>query len=129
MALRKGQMFIVTMVFLIALIFSVQQLLYHYTVIDLSIPSRTTDAYLLDNMESSFQAALDSSDDCLEARKNVKEVKDMIASTSDPPVDITGELFCPGGAWPPSGPDLTMQAAITGETYDTSALFEFYRTP
>jgi hypothetical protein len=124
---RKGQMFIVTMVFLIAMIFSVQQLLLRYTAIDLSTPPQTTDAYLIENMESAFQAALDSSDICEEARTNVKELREVIGRTikGGLSVEILGDVVCP---WPASGPDLAIQVRVTGETYETSAEFEFYRT-
>ncbi len=121
-------MFIVTMVFLIALIFSVQQLLLQYAAIDPSAPPQTTDAYLVENMEPIFQAALDSSDDCEEARANVRELKNLITRTikGGYSVDISGDIACsPSGEWP-SAPELTILVIVTGETSETKAEFELY---
>ena len=131
MASSKGQMFIVTMVFLIALIFSVQQLLLQYTAIDLSTPPQTTDTYLVENMEPIFQAALDSSDDCEEARTNVRELENLITRTikGGYSIDIYGDIACsPSGEWP-SAPELTILVTVTGETSETKAEFKLYRTP
>lgn len=130
--MKTGQMFIVTMVFLIAMIFSVQQLLFRYTAIDLTSPPQTTDAYLVDNIKSSFQAATDSSDICSDARKNVKEMKNVITKNikSGYSIDISGELNCTeSGDWP-APPELTIYLTLTGTgpQSETKAKFEFYRT-
>jgi len=126
MASIKGQMFIVTMVFFIALIFSVQQLLLQYAAIDLSTPPQATDAYLVENMEPIFQAALDSSDDCEEARANVRELKNLITRTikGGYSVDISGDIAC-SPDWP-SAPQLTILVTVTGETSETQSSLELY---
>ena len=73
---RKGQLFVVTMIFLVSLLFSVQSLLFNYSETDLSIPPQNSDTYIMKNMESIFQTALDSSAYCNEARENVIILKD-----------------------------------------------------
>jgi hypothetical protein len=127
---KKGQIFIVTMVFLIGLIFSVQQLLVQYTAIDLSLPPRSSDSYFMKNMESSFQAALDSSTGCNETRTNIEELKNLITQgvREGHSVDISGDLNCPGGGWP-SPPELTVTVNMKGDTSETRARFELSRTP
>jgi hypothetical protein len=131
MASSKGQMFIVTMVFLIALIFSVQQLLLKCSSLDLSAPSKAKDAYVVENMEPIFQAALDSSEDCEEARANVGELSDLITRTikGGYSFDISEDIECtPSGGWPPP-PELTILVTVTGETSETKAGFELSRSP
>lgn len=56
--MRKAQMFIVTMVFLTGLIFAVQQLLFQYTLIDLSRPLQQTDFYLLSSIGDIFNLTI-----------------------------------------------------------------------
>ena len=131
MASSKGQMFIVTMVFLIALIFAVQQLLLKCSTLDLSAPSKANDAYLVENMEPIFQAALDSSDDCEEARANVRELIGLITRTikGGYSSDISGDIECtPSGGWPPA-PELAVLVTVTGETSETRAEFKLSRSP
>jgi hypothetical protein len=128
MASKKGQMFIVTMVFLIALIFSVQQILLYYNVMDLSSPPQTTDAYMMENIGSIFQTALDSSNSCEEARMNVMELENLITKSirGGYSIDILGDIECsPAGEWPPP-PELTILVTVTGETSETKAEFELY---
>jgi hypothetical protein len=65
---RKAQMFIVTMVFMAAMVFTIQGLLLSYSGEGLSAMPRTSDTYVIQNLETVFQRALDSSDSCLQSR-------------------------------------------------------------
>lgn len=124
---RKGQVFIVTMVFLIALIFTVQQLLFQYSAVDLSAPPQSPDTYFMKNMESAFKGALDSSTECGEARKNIEELKETIIQDAREGyiISIDGGLDCPGGGWP-SPPELELTVTTRGETSETRSSMEFY---
>jgi hypothetical protein len=127
--MKTGQMFIVTMVFLIAMIFSVQQLLIRYTAIDLTTPPQTTDAYLVENIKIAFQSSMDSSNFCSDARKNVREMKNIITKNikSGYSIDISGELNCTeSGDWP-GPPELTLYLTLIGPSSETKATFELYR--
>lgn len=72
--MKKGQMFIVTMVFLTGLIFSVQQIMFHYSYLDVSKPFQRTDFYLLKNVEDIFGQTISSSTTCPEALSNLEEL-------------------------------------------------------
>ncbi len=50
MGCRKGQMFLISMVFLVGLIFTVQTALLGYTSVDISESSQKTDRYLIENV-------------------------------------------------------------------------------
>ena len=125
---RKAQMFIVTMVFMAAMVFSIQGLLLSYARTDLAVLHRSSDSYLIENLETIFQHALDSSDDCLEARTNVIELKGMIGSQimSSYDLKITGDVSCP---WPATGPALTMDITVTRENGETKTSLILSRMP
>lgn len=126
----KGQMFVITMIFLIAMVFSVQNLLFNYAEIDLSSPLQNRDSYLVDNIEHAFQQALDSSDDCEEASQNVIDLRNVITSSikGGQEVRVTGNINCTSsGDWP-SSPELTIQVFINSEDGETWADFTLTRT-
>jgi hypothetical protein len=125
-------MFIVTMVFLIALIFSVQQLLFQYSAIDLSDSPKVRDSYMIQNIRDALQSGLDSSDDCFEARANIEELKDLTSQglQSGYSIVMIGELDCSSsGAWP-SPPELTLLITLTaGDARETRTEFGLSRSP
>lgn len=126
---KKGQMFVITMIFLISMVFAVQSLLFNYAEIDLSSPLQNRDSYLVDNVESTFQAALRSSDDCEEARMNIIDLKNVITNSikGGQEVRITGNINCTSdGDWP-SDPELTIQVFINSEGGETWADFALSR--
>jgi hypothetical protein len=128
---RKGQMFVITMIFLAAMIFTVQSLLFTYNEIDLSHPPQNLDAYVVENMETMFQKALDSSTDCLEVKDNILLLKNIISDKigSGQEIKVTGNINCSsGGGWPSTGPDLGIQILITRESGETWSSLELYRT-
>ena len=125
---RKAQMFIVTMVFMAAMVFSIQGLLLSYARTDIAALHRSSDSYLIENLETIFQHALDSSDDCPEAKTNVIELKGMIGSQimGGYDLNITGDVTCP---WPATGPDLTMYITVTRESGETKTSLILNRSP
>ena len=126
----KGQMFVITMIFLASMLFTVQSLLFTYNEIDLSHPPQNLDAYVVENMESLFQEALDSSTDCLEAKNNILLLKSIISEkiSSGQEIRVTGNINCTtGGGWPSSGPDLFIQVLITRGSGETWSSLELYR--
>ena len=114
MAMKKGQVFIITLVFLVALIFTMQTLFSTYGKIDLSPVPRRVDPYIINNMENAFQAALDSSNDCPEARDNVNHLKNIIEKPfiQGDTVTIMGSLVCPGGSFPAS-PEMLLNITVS----------------
>ncbi len=73
MAKRKAEMFMVTLIFLIGLIFTVQQSLREYSALDLSEPFQPNDYYLSNNMKDVFAVLMKSAPDCYTAERNIEE--------------------------------------------------------
>ena len=67
----KGQMFIVTMIFLVGLIFFVQQTLFGYTALDLSDPFQEDDYYIIKNIEDGVDEIIGTSSTCEEADEKI----------------------------------------------------------
>jgi len=111
-------MFIVTMVFMAAMVFTIQGLLFSYSRDDVSGIQGLSGSYIIENIETSFQRALDSSVSCPEARASVTELREMMGSRaiSGHDLAIAGDVSCPGGSWLPSGPDLVLDVTVTRET-------------
>lgn len=126
---RKGQMFIMTMVFLVGLIFSVQALLLGKGSIDVSAPPYKYDPYIVRNMESIFQSALDSSGDCYTANDNVQDLIHAISGSikSGRQITVSGKIDCSGGVWPAS-PKLRLEIIINSEGSETKTSLELTRT-
>lgn len=106
----KGQMFIITMVFLVGLIFAVQNNLSQYTFLDLSTTFEKSDFYILKSIKDSFYKTIKSARNCQEAQDNVNELKDffenkIIEGTS---IQIDQEWNCPGG-WSANPLNLTIR--------------------
>jgi len=65
---RKAEMLIITVVFLIGFVFSVQQNLLHYSAVDISDPLENNDLYLMKNVEQMFTELLmntESEEECI----------------------------------------------------------------
>jgi hypothetical protein len=120
-------MYIITTVFLAAMVFSIHSLLLAYSSVDLPGSSRASDSYTTESLEEAFQSALESSQDCGEARDNVMELKGVVTGTISGGQDIRilGDVNCtPGGDWPTSGPDLILDVTIIRENSETAANLE-----
>ncbi len=131
MPAKKGQMFILTMTFLIAMFFTVQTLLFRYSEADFTSPIQNVDAYMIDNIEDAFQSALNSSQDCETARNNVITLRNTIGGgiRSGREISITGDINCTGGGgWSASPPELTIQVMIVSGGGETWATLDFNRS-
>ncbi len=124
-------MFIVTMVFLTGVIFTVQQLLFQYAELDLSIPLQKTDFFMLHNTRNLLQQSLIASN-CAEAEENLQETLRFLAE--QPMKGFTysflfnGELYpnlnCSN--WETSVPVLELEMNIIGPGTDTVAVYGLY---
>ena len=124
-------MFIVTMVFLAGVIFTVQQLLFQYSAIDLSQALQKTDYYVLLNAKNVIQKSIVASD-CDEAYRNLREVRDFLLER---PLKGFGFSFLFNGEpypnlnctnWDTSRPVLRLWANIIGSGTDTTAEYDMY---
>ncbi len=69
----RAQMFVVTMIFLVGLIFFVQQALFGYTALDLSGPYESEDYYVNENIRSNVDEIIKGSATCEEANEKIMD--------------------------------------------------------
>jgi hypothetical protein len=125
----RGQMFILTMVFLVGLIFSVQTLLLSYSYVDLSRLSQDSDANIMNVLVSAIQDTVERTEICDEVEGNLDELSRVIGTgmLAAYDIDISYDIFC--GRWqnqPPGLPPVVADIRITGEKTETEAEFSFY---
>lgn len=136
MASRKGQMFVVTAVFLTGMLFAVQQAMLSYTLIDMSSPFHGRENSMIMNfvdvVNQSIITQIDTGDpneDCLEFESNLKIVmaamKDRMTGEGIM-VDTIHSLDCANwlNAHPASAP-LNLTLIFSGY-YDSTGTFSFY---
>lgn len=70
----KGQMFILTIIFLIGLIYTVQQGLTSYSLLDFTEPFEENDFYTLSNVREMFERTVATTETCAEAEENLNEL-------------------------------------------------------
>lgn len=127
---RKGQMFIVTMLFLVGLIFTVQQLLFQYSAIDLSSSFRQNDIYLLENMKDAVNRTIKSTPDCPDFSQKMDELDSFMRSMGPKEgyaLSIDYTLNCTRWNNPPSSdPPLNITMHIVGKGLDTYSRLAMY---
>ncbi len=133
MAARKAQMFVVTAVFLSAMLFSLQQALVAYNTIDIAAPFNAKDVYVAKNVVDAINATIRSggSDlgDCMRFQRNVEE---LIATLKE---DVTSEgfvmivnfdVYCENWGESYPGPAPFRMSMRLSETYDATGIMNFY---
>lgn len=117
----KAQMFIVTMIFLVGLIFLVQQSFFGYTYLDLSEPFREDEYPVISNIKDSMGEILAVSSSCQEAEENLHEFvgfakKESLQSGYE--LEIDYELECPSRR-------LTVNIDVVQGSISTKGAFRF----
>lgn len=75
----KGQMFILTMVFLVGLIFTVQSMLLEYNYVDLSGPIEGSDEVIMMNIRNSIRDTVAITEDCSDVSGNLEELEAAVS--------------------------------------------------
>jgi len=127
-----GQMFIVTVVFLVGLIFTVQQLVFQYTYLDMPSTFRSDDYGLLEGIKAVMNQTVASSSGCQEALKRIDEASLFIESReiSGYSVAIISSSNC--ALWasrPPSPAPINMTISITSEKTMAKEAVRLYNRP
>jgi len=127
----KGQMFILTIVFLVGLIFSVQSLLLSYNYIDLSQGPQTSDANVLMGISTAIKDTVEITISCSDVSGNLDELNKEISTgmLASYDISISYSIYC--GRWGNSDPDpppVEADIRVVGERTDTKALLPFYHT-
>lgn len=128
---KKAQMFIIAAIFLVGLVFSVQQLLFQYTALDISAPLRDNDIYLLKNTKSLVNQTIKTTQDCGDFSKKMEELDDFLDARIPSRgyiLAIKYRLDCAhwDNSYPSTAPlNLTIQ--IIGKGSETSSTVYMYR--
>ena len=93
----KAQMFIITIVFLVGLIFAVQNSLSQYTFLDISKTFSRNDLPIFLGVKDSLETIFARSDTCDDLRRNIQELKNqlngkIIGGTA---LQVTTSFECP----------------------------------
>jgi len=124
MALRKkhkAQMFIVTMIFLIGFIFSVQQNLFQYSEADVPGSMEQNDIYLLWNIRDLFRDTLEGSADCAEAQTRLSTLENYLNTRifrGGYVLEVGYQLLCENWESATEAP-LKLSITLTGEKTET----------
>jgi hypothetical protein len=125
---RKGQMFVITMLFLIGLVFFVQQLILQYNSLDLSSPFRQNDFYILDNTKDLVNLSIKSTPDCAVFSRKMEEFKDFIntrIAKVDYDLSLSYTLDC--AYWNlRTSPPLNLTIRILGRGSETTSMVYMY---
>ena len=126
----KAQMFVLTMIFLMGLIFAVQQLLFQYTALDLSAPFRQNPVYLLENTKNIINRTIRSTPECADFGAKMEEFNDFL-NTRVPPggyiISLSYRLNCT--YWnnlPPNPTPLNVSIFIQGRGSEASSILYLY---
>jgi len=125
---RKAQMFIISMLFLVGLIFSVQQLLFQYTALDLSAPYRENDIYLLKNLKDVVNTTIKKTQECPDFSEKMEELSSYLKSGAQMGgygLSLDYTLDC--SHWSDtSAPPLNLTIHIAGKGSDTYSRLAMY---
>lgn len=125
---RKAQMFVVTMIFLIGLIFSVNSLFFQYTALDLSTPFRENTVYLLQNTKGIINNTIKTTPNCTDFTTKMKELKDFLdrrIPRGGYSLSLSYKVNCTN--WDSAtNPPLNLTIQIVGKNADTSAMVFMY---
>lgn len=130
--MKKAQMFILTMVFLVGLVFVIQQGFVNWFSYSMEFFTdvQKNDYYLLNNVKAMTEKTIENSQSCDEARESLNELKSFLQSHvfSGYFLEFRYRLNC--AYWnnvPPNPNPLNVTIHITGENIDTSGNFFLYR--
>ncbi|MCD6496637.1 MAG: hypothetical protein J7K54_05180 [Candidatus Aenigmarchaeota archaeon] len=126
--MRKAQMFIVTAVFLSAMLFTVQQIFLAYSLLDMSRPYNTEEVYIAKNIMDAVNDTIKQAPDCWEFQKNLDELivklRDDVSADGyflelDYTIDCTRWSATSGKA------PLSLSVRLS-QTYDSEGIVDFY---
>jgi len=126
---KKAQMFIIAAIFLVGLIFSVQQLLFQYAAMDTSAPLRDNDIYILKNVNSTISQAIRSATDCADFSKKMDELDTFFGSRIPSRgylLSLSYRLNCTNWNNPAGPAPLNLTIQIVGKTSETYSTVYMY---
>ncbi|UCC91396.1 MAG: hypothetical protein JSV39_03730 [Candidatus Aenigmatarchaeota archaeon] len=133
MGSKKGQLFLIAIVFLIGLIFVIQQALFQYTSIEMSEPFEERGAEIFGNIIEVVNKTIRETHSCNETKdsfeNNMEEIKISFLKEHGKAysIEISYDLDC--SKWnnaPPNPGPLKITLSVTGMNKDTRGTYEFY---
>jgi hypothetical protein len=133
MGRKKGQLFLVAVVFLIGMLFVVQQALFQYSAIDMTKPFEARDAELFGNIVGMVNATINNTYYCNETKDSfasrIEKIKMSFLEEHgrEYSIEIAYVLNCTGWlASPPSPAPLSLDVSITSQGRNTRGSFKLY---
>jgi hypothetical protein len=130
----KGQMFVVAVVFLIGLIFVAQQIMFQYTLIDISEPMRLSDSHIIRSLTNDINRTIKTTLECNGTDDSFERYLEELDSVLKR--EETGRIYVMYVSrslncefWdnqPPAENPLNLSVRITGLGKDTTGQFKFY---
>ena len=123
-------MFVLTMIFLMGVVFVVQQVLFTYSAVDTSSGTGSDDYYIMKSVRDAAEQTVIGASDCGNASRNLNEFEGFFRSHvmgGGFVVSADHELEC--GNWnnlPPAPPPVVMNVYVKGKGLDSSARFDLY---
>jgi hypothetical protein len=128
---RKGQMFIVTIVFLVGVVFVVQQILLQYSYVDMPSAYQGGDFHILRSAETIATRAVTVASTCFEAERNLEEsilfLRDQVAGGYSLNVDYSVNCTNWGNMYPDPGP-VSALIKVTSENSESTNNMVIYST-
>jgi hypothetical protein len=126
----KGQMFVLTIIFLVGLIYVVQQNISGYSVLDISGPFEDNDYYIFRDVKDLFERTMTTTSTCIEAGRNLNELNNYIGRkilVGGFTLDLKYTLNCDN--WDnvnPGPPPLNLTLKIIGKQSETIGSLRIY---
>jgi hypothetical protein len=132
MGKKKGQLFLVAIVFLVGMIFIVQQALFQYSEVDITEPFMAMDVRIFNNILSGLNQTIRETYYCNETKDSFENrLEDLKTSFQEEygrtySIEMLYALNCSNwGKTPPNNP-LTITIAVSGQGRDTRGTYTFY---
>jgi hypothetical protein len=129
MGVSKGQMFVLTVIFLMGSVFAVQQILFSYASTDFAADSGNDDFYVLKTVRDAAAATVALSPDCANVSGSLAEFEGFLRTGAVGGFLVTADhdLECANwGNSPPAPAPVTLTVYVKGRGLDTLATYELY---
>ena len=134
MGSKRGQLFLIAIVFMIGMIFVIQQALFQYSSIEMSEPFERNDIEIFNSMVEAVNKTITETHSCNETKDSFKDrMEEMKVSLLDEhgrgaySIEINYDLDClKWNNLPPNPGPLKITISIASLGRDTRGTYEFY---
>lgn len=133
MGAKKGQFFVVSIVFMVGMIFAVQQVLFNYSRVDMSSPFEIRDAEVFDSVVGVVNRTVKESFYCNDTKDGFQGRLDKLKASlleefgREYSIEILYNLDCSKwGNSPPNPAPLSLSLSVNRQGRDTRGTFQMY---